>query len=43
VQGIGSMQELSAIDKPAIRQYFDGPRARAAHEQQASLPAKNET
>ncbi len=43
VQAIGSMKELAAIDKPAIRQYFDGPRARAAQEQQASLPNENES
>ena len=33
VQGIGSMSELSHLDNPAIRQFFDGPRARAAQEQ----------
>ncbi|MDO8414386.1 MAG: ATP-binding cassette domain-containing protein [Gallionellaceae bacterium] len=30
VQGIGSMAELSQMDHPAIRQYFDGARGRAA-------------
>jgi phospholipid/cholesterol/gamma-HCH transport system ATP-binding protein len=30
VQGVGSMSELSRIDRPAIRPFFDGPRARAA-------------
>ncbi len=30
VQGVGSMAELSRMEKPAIRQFFDGPRARAA-------------
>ena len=34
VQGIGSMAELSRMDHPAIREYFDGPRGRAAHEQE---------
>ena len=34
VQGIGSMSELSHADNPAIRQFFDGPRGRAAQEQQ---------
>ncbi len=34
VRGIGSMAELSRIDQPAIRQFFDGPRARAAQEQE---------
>ena len=30
VQGIGSMDELSRMTHPAIRQFFDGPRGRAA-------------
>ena len=30
VQAIGSMAELALIDNPVIRQFFDGPRARAA-------------
>jgi phospholipid/cholesterol/gamma-HCH transport system ATP-binding protein len=30
VQGIGSMSELSRLDHPAIRQFFDGARGRAA-------------
>jgi phospholipid/cholesterol/gamma-HCH transport system ATP-binding protein len=34
VQGIGSMSELSDMDNPAIRKFFDGPRGRAAQEQQ---------
>jgi phospholipid/cholesterol/gamma-HCH transport system ATP-binding protein len=34
VQGIGSMSELSHVDHPAIRQFFDGPRGRAAQEQE---------
>lgn len=34
VQGIGTMAELSHTDHPAIRQFFDGPRGRAAREQQ---------
>jgi phospholipid/cholesterol/gamma-HCH transport system ATP-binding protein len=33
VQGIGSMAELSALDNPAIRKFFAGPRGRAAREQ----------
>ncbi len=33
VQGIGTMSELSQMDHPAIRQFFDGPRGRAAQEQ----------
>jgi phospholipid/cholesterol/gamma-HCH transport system ATP-binding protein len=33
VQGIGSMAELSALDLPAIRPFFDGPRGRAAQQQ----------
>lgn len=30
VQATGSMQELSAVQVPAVRQFFDGPRGRAA-------------
>ena len=44
VQGVGSMAELAQMDHPAIRQFFDGPRGRAAQEQeerQATMPAKN--
>jgi phospholipid/cholesterol/gamma-HCH transport system ATP-binding protein len=33
VQGTGSMSELSQMDNPAIRQFFDGPRGRTAQEQ----------
>ena len=33
VQGVGAMTELSQMAQPAIRQFFDGPRGRAAHEQ----------
>jgi phospholipid/cholesterol/gamma-HCH transport system ATP-binding protein len=33
VQGVGSMTELAAMNKPAIRKFFDGPRGRAAQEQ----------
>jgi len=33
VQGVGSMAELSRNDTPAIRQFFDGPRGRAAQGQ----------
>jgi phospholipid/cholesterol/gamma-HCH transport system ATP-binding protein len=39
VQGVGSMTELSRMDKPSIRQFFDGPRGRAAHEQDQRLVA----
>ena len=34
VQGVGTMDELSRMDHPAIRQFFDGPRGRAAQEQE---------
>jgi phospholipid/cholesterol/gamma-HCH transport system ATP-binding protein len=30
VQGVGSMEELSALEHPSIRQFFDGPRGGAA-------------
>jgi phospholipid/cholesterol/gamma-HCH transport system ATP-binding protein len=33
VQGVGSMAELAAMDNPAIRKFFEGPRGRAAQEQ----------
>ena len=33
VQGIGSMAELSRLEHPAVRLFFDGPRGRAAEEQ----------
>jgi phospholipid/cholesterol/gamma-HCH transport system ATP-binding protein len=33
VQATGSMAELALSDNPAVRQFFDGPRARAAGEQ----------
>lgn len=33
VVGLGSMAELADMDHPIIRQYFDGPRGRAAQEQ----------
>jgi phospholipid/cholesterol/gamma-HCH transport system ATP-binding protein len=33
VQGIGTMQELSAMEQPAVRKYFDGPRGRAPSKQ----------
>ena len=34
VQGIGTMSELSQMDHPAIRQFFEGPRGRAAQQQE---------
>ena len=37
VQGIGSMAELSRLDNAAVRQFFDGPRGRAAQEQDRRL------
>ena len=33
VQGVGSMTELAAMDNPAIRKFFEGPRGRNAQEQ----------
>lgn len=38
VQGVGSMSELSRMDNRAVRQFFDGPRGRAAHEQADRRP-----
>ncbi len=41
VQGVGSMAELAGMDKPAVRQFFDGPRGRAAQQQgQRELQAR---
>ncbi len=36
MQGVGSMAELSQIDNPRIRSFFDGPRGRAAQETSAT-------
>jgi phospholipid/cholesterol/gamma-HCH transport system ATP-binding protein len=33
VQAVGSMTELSTLDLPAVRAFFDGPRGRAAQQQ----------
>ena len=32
VQGMGSMAELSRMDNPSIRPFFDGARGRAAQQ-----------
>jgi phospholipid/cholesterol/gamma-HCH transport system ATP-binding protein len=44
VQGVGSMAELAAMDNPAIRKFFEGPRGRnaqeAAHAQSGRLAWK---
>ena len=47
VQAVGSMTELSHVDNPDVRQFFDGPRGRAAQEQAqvhstAQEPGQNE-
>jgi phospholipid/cholesterol/gamma-HCH transport system ATP-binding protein len=43
VQGVGSMSELARMDHPAIRQFFSGPRGRAAQEQERrQAPAPND-
>ena len=36
VQGVGSMAELAAMDNPAVRPFFEGPRARSAQSQSQS-------
>jgi phospholipid/cholesterol/gamma-HCH transport system ATP-binding protein len=41
VQGIGSMPELSKMDNPAIRPFFNGPRGRAAQQQNRQLADVN--
>ncbi len=40
VLGVGTMQELSQSDDPVIKEYFQGPRGRAAMEQAASNGAR---
>ena len=37
VLAVGSMEELSAVDQPSVRQFFDGPRGRAARLQDQKL------
>ena len=39
IQGVGSMTELSVMDKPAIRPLFDGRRGRAAKQQDQQVGA----
>ncbi|MDC8773397.1 ABC transporter ATP-binding protein [Roseateles albus] len=46
VAGIGSMKELAAMQLPAVRQFFDGPRGRQAQQQakqQEKQQAKRQT
>ena len=38
VQGLGSMQELSTLQQPAVRTFFTGPRAQAAQRQYQQQP-----
>jgi phospholipid/cholesterol/gamma-HCH transport system ATP-binding protein len=33
ILGVGTMEELSQMEHPVIREYFYGPRGRAAREQ----------
>jgi phospholipid/cholesterol/gamma-HCH transport system ATP-binding protein len=33
ILGVGTMTELSRLDHPLVREYFYGPRGRAAREQ----------
>lgn len=40
VRGVGAMDELSRMREPAIRQFFDGPRARAAQPKEAPSKPK---
>jgi phospholipid/cholesterol/gamma-HCH transport system ATP-binding protein len=39
VAAVGSMAELSLRDLPAVRPFFDGPRGRAAQQQEAKVQA----
>jgi len=43
VQGVGSMAELSLMQHPAIRPFFDGSRARSAVAAHADVPAGSST
>lgn len=43
VQGLGSMAELAQMDVPAVRPFFDGPRAHAAQAQATSISPPKET
>ena len=42
VQGTGSMHQLSEMQAPAVRQFFDGPRGRAALARQANPTSKRQ-
>jgi phospholipid/cholesterol/gamma-HCH transport system ATP-binding protein len=33
LQAVGSMEDLAAVDQPAVRAFFDGPRGRSASQQ----------
>jgi phospholipid/cholesterol/gamma-HCH transport system ATP-binding protein len=39
VQAVGSMQELSQLDNPWVRPFFDGPRGRSAQQEPAWKPS----
>ena len=41
VQACGSMLELSNMENPAVKQFFDGPRARAAQQQAGAQHTAN--
>jgi phospholipid/cholesterol/gamma-HCH transport system ATP-binding protein len=40
VQAVGSMQELSGLDHPAVRQFFEGARGRTAQQAAADRPGE---
>jgi phospholipid/cholesterol/gamma-HCH transport system ATP-binding protein len=42
VQGTGSMAQLARMDEPAVRSFFDGPRARAAQQQEQHRSASKD-
>ncbi|MCU6435007.1 ATP-binding cassette domain-containing protein [Undibacterium sp. Jales W-56] len=43
VQSVGSMSELSQIDNPAVRPFFDGPRGRSAQQQEQRQLQRQDT
>lgn len=40
VQGVGPMAELAALDAPAVRAFFTGPRGRAAQQEHHARPGR---
>ena len=43
VQATGSMAQLSKLDNPVVRHFFDGPRGRAAGQETPPAPAGHQS